>query len=90
MLKEEVEVSPVSDKLLIWLFQLIIKKYRSLNTYNIKADGQIKKERQESSKVHRETAKILIKDFKVSLNLFNTTKCIPGWFSQAKWTKAFW
>lgn len=45
MLKEEVEVFPVSDKLLIWLFHLIIKKYRSLNTYNIKADGQIKKER---------------------------------------------
>lgn len=43
MLKEEVEVFPVSDKLLIWLFQLIIKKYRSLNTYNIKADRQIKK-----------------------------------------------
>ena len=45
MLKEEVEVFPVSDKLLIWLFHLIIKKHRSLNTYNIKADGQIKKER---------------------------------------------
>ena len=43
MLKEEVEVFPVSDKLLIWLFQLIIKKYSSLNTYKIKADRQLKK-----------------------------------------------
>jgi len=55
----------------------------STHTISKRTDNS-KKERQESSKVHRETAKILIKDFKVSLNLFNTAKCVPGWFSQAK------